>query len=122
MRFFIDAILNKLSAPYAAFLSGTESPDKFIKALAEVQEMLLPDGFAVGDWFMIADAVIAPFLGSWELLFHNDVEKFAEGTGMHVHKVLFWSKRFGHLQKYFEKISSWQSFKNSFDSVRVSIV
>ena len=122
VRFFIDAISNKLPASYAAFSSGAESPDKFIEALAEVQEMLSPGGFAVGDRFTIADAAIAPFLGRWELLFRNDVGRFAEGTGTRVYEVLFQSERFGRLQKYFGKISSRQSFKNSFDSVRVSLV
>ena len=122
VRFYIDAITNKLSAPYAAFSSGAESPDKFIEALAEVQELISPDGFAVGDRFTIADAAIAPFLGRWELLFRNDVGRFAEGTGTRVHEVLFQSERFGRLQKYFAKISSRQSFKNTLDSVRVSLV
>jgi len=43
--------------------SGAESPDKVIEAFAEVQGLLSPDGFAVGDRFTIADAAIAPFLG-----------------------------------------------------------
>ena len=122
VRFFIDAITTKLSAPYAAFSSGAESPDKFIEALAEVQEMLSPDGFAVGDRFTITDAAIAPFLGRWELLFRNDVGRFTEGTGTRVYEVVFQSERFGRLQNYFGKILSRQSFKNSFDSVRVSLV
>ena len=122
VRFFIDALSNKLSAPYAAFSSGGESPDKFIEAMAEVQELLSPDGFAVGDRFTIADAAIAPFLGRWELLFRNDVGRFAEGTGTRVHEVLFQSERFARLQKYFANVSSRRSFKNSFHSVRVSLV
>ena len=120
VRFFIDAITNKLSASYAAFSSGAGLPDKFIEALAEVQDLLSPSGFAVGDHFTIADAAIAPFLGRWELLFRNDVGKFAEGAGKRVHEVLFQSERFARLQKYFADISSRQSFKNSFDSVRAS--
>ena len=90
--------------------------------MTEVQEMLSPGGFAVGDRFTIADAAIAPFLGRWELLFRNDVGRFAKGTGTRVYEVLFQSERFGRLQKYFGKISSRQSFKSSFDSVRVSLV
>lgn len=121
VRFFIDS-LSKLAAPFIAFSHGGESPDKFIEALAEVQELLSPDGFAVGERFTIADAAIAPFLGNWELRFRNEVGRFAEGVGMRLHDVFFQSERFARLQKYYANISSRQSFKNTLDSVRVSLV
>ena len=54
-------------------------------------------GFGFGDQFTIADAAIP-------------------------HEVLFQSERFVRQQKYFANISSRQSFKNSFHSVRVSLV
>lgn len=120
VRFFIDAVSNKLTPPWAAFFLRGESPDKFIEAAAEVQDLLSPSGFAVGDHFTIADATIAPFLGRWELLFRNDVGKFEAGAGKRVHEILFQSERFARLQKYFANISSRQSFKSSFDSVRAS--
>ena len=67
--------------------------------LAEVQELLLPGGFAIGDWFTIANTVIAPFLGDWEVHFCNDIGRFAKGMGTCLHEVLFQSKRSGCLQK-----------------------
>ena len=118
VRFFIDAASNKANPASIAFYFRGEAPDKFIEAVAEIQDLLSPSGFAVGDHFTIADAAIAPFIGCWELLFRNDVGKFAEGEGKRVHEVLFQSERFARLQKYFANISSRQSFKNSFDSVR----
>lgn len=118
VRVFIDT-LNKLSAPYAAFFFRGEAPDNFIATLAEIQELLQPSGFAVGDHFTIADAALAPFLGRWELELRNDVGKYAEGTGPRVHEVLFQSERFSRLQAYFANIASRQSFKNSFDPVRL---
>jgi len=120
VRFFIDAVSNKLTPPWAAFFLRGEAPDKFIEAVAEIQDLLSPSAFAVGDHFTIADAAIAPFLGRWELLFRNDVGKFAEGAGQRVHEILFQSERFARLQKYYADISSRPSFKNSFDSVRMS--
>ena len=117
-RFFIDVVSNKVSPQWVAFFMRGEVPDKFIEAVAEIQGLLSPSGFAVGDHFTIADAAIAPFLGRWELVFRNDVGKYAEGDGKRVHEVLFQSERFARLQKYFADISSRQSFKNSFDSVR----
>jgi glutathione S-transferase len=121
VRFFIDAVA-KATDPYVTFMFRGEAPDNFIAAVATIQELLSPNGFAVGDQFTIADAAIAPFLGRWELLLRNDVGKYAEGTGPRVHEILFRSERFARLQKYFANISSRQSFKNSFDSVRVSRV
>ncbi|KAH9983793.1 glutathione S-transferase [Russula compacta] len=116
VRFFIDAISNKLAPPYIAFSLRGEAPDNFIAAAAEIQELLSPSGFAVGDHFTIADAALAPFLGRWELNFRNDVGRYPEGTGPRVHEILFQSERFARLQKYFANISSRPSFKNSFDS------
>ncbi len=119
VRSFIDTVTNKVSQPFVAFLYRGEAPDNFIAAVAEIQELLSPSGFAVGDRFTIADAALAPFLGRWELFFRNDIGKYAEGTGPRVYQELFQSERFARLQKYFANISSRQSFKNSFDSVRL---
>ncbi|KAH9976556.1 hypothetical protein BJV74DRAFT_798676 [Russula compacta] len=102
--FFIDMFLNN------------KAPDNFIAAAAEIQELISPSGFAIRDHFMIADAAFAPFLGHWELNFRNDFGKYLEGAGPHMHKVLFQSERFVHLQKYFTNIPSHQGFKNSFNS------
>jgi len=121
VRFFIDAVV-KATDPYVAFMFRGEAPDNFIAAVAAIQELLSSNGFAVGDQFTIADAAIAPFLGRWELLLRNDVGKYAEGTGPRVYEILFQSERFARLQKYFANISSRPSFKNSFDSVRISDV
>ncbi|KAH8978318.1 hypothetical protein EDB86DRAFT_3090812 [Lactarius hatsudake] len=115
VRFFIDATVTKLTAPTSAFFHGG-SPDGFIAALGEIQELLPPAAnFAVGDHFTIADAAIAPFLARWELRLRNDLGKFEEGTGLRVYEELFQSERFARLQKYYASISSRDSFKNSFD-------
>ncbi|KAH9029351.1 hypothetical protein EDB83DRAFT_2555108 [Lactarius deliciosus] len=116
VRFFIDAVSTKVAPPFFAFILRGESPDAFIAAVAEIQELLPPAAqFAVGDHFTIADAALAPFLGRWELLLRNDVGKFEEGTGQRVYEELFQSERFVRLQKYFASISSRESFKNIID-------
>ncbi|KAI0295923.1 hypothetical protein B0F90DRAFT_1811390 [Multifurca ochricompacta] len=89
VRFFIDAVSNKLFAPFRTFFLRGEEPENFIAALADVQELLSPSGFAVG-------------------------------TGPQVYKEIFESERFERLQKYFAKITSRPSFKNSFDPVRAA--
>jgi glutathione S-transferase len=84
VRFFIDAVSNKFFSSVAALFSRGEAPDEFIAAAAEVQELLAPGGFAVGDHFTIADAALAMFFGRWELQLCHDVGKYAEGTGPRV--------------------------------------
>jgi glutathione S-transferase len=120
VRFFIDAVSTKLFPPFAAFFYRGEAPDPFVAAVAEIQDLLPPAAqFAVGDHFTIADAALAPFLGRWELYFRNDVGEFTEGTGPRLYEELFKSERFARLQKLYVNISSRESFKSSFDSVRV---
>ncbi|KAH8991240.1 glutathione S-transferase [Lactarius akahatsu] len=117
VRFFIDAVSTKVFPPFFAFLYRGESPDAFIAAAAEIQELLPPTAqFAVGDHFTIADAALAPFLGRSELYFRNDFGRYGEGAGPPVYEELFRSERFERLQKYFANISSRESFKNSFDT------
>jgi len=100
-----------------------EASDKFIEAVAEIQDLISPSGFAVGDHFTIADAAIAPFLGRWELLFRNDVGKFAEGEGKRVHEVLFLSSRANDLQVCRNTLRTSRAARVSrivFDSVQAS--
>ena len=124
VRFFIDAFSTKVFKPSAnLFYYGgddEEAPHAFIAAVAELQE-LLPHNvqFAVGDHFTIADATFAPFLGFWELFLKNDISRYVAGTGPPVYRELFESERFARLQKYYANISSRESFKNSFDVVRL---
>ena len=123
VRFFIDAFSTKVFKPSATFFyygGDEEAPRAFIAAVAELQELLPHNGrFAVGDHFTIADATFAPFLGFWELFLKNDLGKYAAGTGPPVYRELFESERFARLQKYYANISSRESFKNSFDVVRL---
>ena len=125
VRFFIDALSTKVFPPASKFFvsDDEEAPRAFITALAEFQE-LLPNSnaqFAVGDHFTIADAAFAPFLGFWELTFRHDIGKFPAGTGPRLYQELFDSERFARLQKYYRNISNRESFKNSFDAVRLTM-
>ena len=124
VRFFIDAFSTKVFKPSAKLFyfggDDEEAPRSFIAAIAELQELLPYNAqFAVGDHFTIADAAFAPFLGFWELFLKNDIGKYAAGTGPRVYQELFESERFARLQKYYANISSRESFKNSFDVVRL---
>ncbi|KAH8978324.1 hypothetical protein EDB86DRAFT_2836904 [Lactarius hatsudake] len=116
VRFFIDAVLTRVSPATAAFFFRGESPDAFIAMVAEIQELLpLAAQFAVGGHLTIADAALAPFLARWELQLRNDVGKFAEGSaGPGVHKELFQNERFARrLQKFFQGLRTSRAVKVS---------
>jgi len=119
VRLFIHAVANKLHEAFVAFFYRGEAPDSFVAAITEIQELLSPSGFAVGNHFTIADAALAPFVGRWELNLRNDVGKYAEGTGPRIHELLLRSERFARLQKFYDNITSRQSYKTSFDSESV---
>ena len=91
MRFFIDAFTTKIF-PHAGslFVYGGGSPDAFVEAVMEIQELLqLAAKFAVGDHFTIAGAAVAPFFTFWHLFLPNDLGKFPEGTGPRLYEELF---------------------------------
>ena len=121
VRFFIDAFTTKVfPLAGALFVYGGGSPDAFVAAVAEIQELLPATAqFAVGDHFTIADAAIVPFFAFWHLYLPNDLGKFPEGTGPRLYEELFQSARFARFQKYYANMSSRESFKNSIDSVRM---
>ena len=126
VRFLIESFsTNVFKLAKKFFATGAddeEVPRAFIAGVAEFQELLPQHAqFAVGDHFTIADAAFAPFLGFWELCFRHDVGKFAVGTGPRVYQELFESERFARLQKYYTNISSRESFKNTFDEVRLTM-
>ena len=126
VRFFIDAFTANVFKPAGKFfVSGADDEEThrtFFAAVAEFQELLPQHAqFAVGDHLTIADAAFAPWLGFWEVSFRHDVGKFAVGTGPRVHQELFQTERFSRLQKYYANISSRESFKNTFDEVRLTM-
>ena len=125
VRFFIDVFsTNVHKFAHKFFVSGADAeevPRAFIAAVAELQELLPQDAqFAVGDHFTIADAAFVPFFAFWEVSFRHDLGKFPVGTGPRLYHELFESERFARLQKYYANVSSRESFKNSFDAVRLA--
>ena len=118
-RFFIDAISNKFSPGWAAFLIRGEKAEQLFKGLEAIQ-LLLPDNYtyAVSDDFTIADAAIAPFLARLEVALKNDIGAYKEGEGKKAWEV-YHSDRFAILRKYFEIIKARPSFQATFDEVSI---
>ncbi|KAI0317602.1 hypothetical protein OF83DRAFT_1058391 [Amylostereum chailletii] len=121
VRFFIDAVATKFAPAYVGFtVLGTQSADKLYDGLEDIQKLLPPVGFAAGPRFSNADAALAPFLGRLELFLRNDVGKFAVGEGKKAHETIFGTPRFERLQRYFEDVTSRESWKSTFEAVRFS--
>ncbi len=116
VRFFIDAVSNKVPPNFFAFIARGESPDALVSGLEAIQS-LLPEGkkFAVGDEFTIADAAIAPFLARIVTTLGNDIGVFTEGEGKKAYEVIWKSPKFAKLQKYYANLTARSSFRDTWD-------
>ncbi|KLO10067.1 glutathione S-transferase [Schizopora paradoxa] len=116
VRFFIDAVSNKVPANWFAFMARGESPDALISGLETIQS-LLPEGkkFAVGDEFTIADAAIAPFLTRIATTLGNDIGVYEEGQGKKVYETIWKSPKFAKLQKYYENLTERSSVRETYN-------
>ncbi|KAI0048892.1 glutathione S-transferase [Auriscalpium vulgare] len=115
VRFFIDAVSTKFLPSYFALALRGESPEKVYAALADVQALLSPAGFAVGDKYTIADAAIAPFLGRADIMLKRDLGRYEPGVGAGAYKEIFETPKFARLQKYYADVSARPSWKATFD-------
>ena len=120
-RFFIETVSSKFSPGFGALFMRGEGPDALFAGLEAVQALLPKEGFAIGQW-SIADAAIQPFLGRIELLLRNDVGKFAEGEGPKLYKEIFENDKFARVAKYIKELLARDSWKVTWDEVRISFV
>lgn len=121
-RFFIDAVGTKLVPAWAGFvMRGAEDGETAaLNALETIQALLPSDKtYAVNNDFTIADAAIAPFLGRLETLVKNDIGAFKPGEGKKFYEI-YLSEKFSKIRNYFEAIKKRESFKKTFDEVRLS--
>jgi len=117
-RFFIDTFANKYSPPHFAFLNGrVPDPDAVFSAIEQLQALLPPEGFAIGDGknFTIADAAVAPFFGRLEVALKNDFGGFPEGEGKKAWETLQTEGRFERWRKYYADLKARESYKATFD-------
>jgi len=117
-RFFIDTFANKYSPQHNAFLTGkAPNADALLSAVEQLQALLAPEGFAIGDGknFTIADAAVAPFFGRLEVALKNDLGGYPEGEGKKVWETLQTEGRFERWRKYYADLKARESFKATFD-------
>ncbi|CAA7257398.1 unnamed protein product [Cyclocybe aegerita] len=113
-RFFIETVTSKFTGAFAGALHRGEDPSPLLDAIEVTQNLLPPEGFAVGEW-TIADAAVTPFFARAEVALKNDVGKYAEGQGKAVWTKLESDPKFARFRKYLADVKSRASFKETFD-------
>jgi glutathione S-transferase len=119
-RFFIDAFSTKFVPASYAFIAGKGPSDGLLNAIEQLQELMAPSGFVIGDGkvFTNADAAIIPFFARMEVGLKNDLGGFEEGEGKKVWETLMTEGRFARWRKYWADVKARESFKNTFDEVK----
>ncbi|KAH9477358.1 Glutathione S-transferase U5 [Psilocybe cubensis] len=112
-RFFVETVTPKFSGAYYAALTRGEDPDQILGAIEVIQNLLPPEGFAVGEW-SIADAAVLPFFARAEVTIGNDIGKFEEGKGKATWAKIENDEKYARFKKYFNDLKSRDSFKETF--------
>ncbi|KAJ3553877.1 hypothetical protein NM688_g3387 [Phlebia brevispora] len=66
--------------PNFAVVSEGGDPEQLVKALVQIQDLLPPEGFAIGE-YSAADIAITPFLARLKLSLENDLGGYPAGKG-----------------------------------------
>ncbi|KAF9060578.1 hypothetical protein BDP27DRAFT_1301714 [Rhodocollybia butyracea] len=119
-RFFIDAFSTQFMPPSFAFISGKGPSDGLLNAIEQLQNLMAPSGFVIGDGkeFTTADAAIIPFFARMEVGLKNDSGGFEEGEGTKAWEALMTEGRFARWRKYWADVKARESFKDTFDEVK----
>ena len=116
-RLFIDAVSNKFNPAQFSVLVNDGDPEQLVQAAEQIQELLPPQGFAVGE-FSAADIAIAPFLGRLKVTLGNDLGGFPAGKGEGVRILkLLQQPKLARFNKYWDDLEARPSFAATFDSV-----
>jgi glutathione S-transferase len=122
VRFFIDAVSTKFLPEFTGPIARGQPFEPLFEALEQLQALLPADKmYAVGDEYTAADIAIAPFLARMEVWLKNDLGAYKEGEGKKASEHLFSGDRFTRLIKYFDALKARESFKVTFDAVRMPL-
>ena len=117
-RFFIEGVSSKLTPAWYAFQMRNGPVEEVYKGLEYVQSLLPETGFAVGE-YSLADIAITPFLARARIGLTNEIGAFPEGEGKKVWQTIT-SGKFARLAKYMDDLFARESFKATFDEVRIT--
>ena len=118
-RFFIEGVSSKLFPAYYALQVKNGPVEDLYKALEYLQSLLPAEGFAVGE-YSIADIAITPFLARARLTYLNDIGAWPVGEGPKIWKTIT-TGRFARLAKYTDDLLARESFKATWDEVRLFV-
>ena len=116
-RFFIEKVNAALKPTWADF-QRKNVKEPFIAGLETIQSLLPATGFAVGAW-SLADASVAPILGRAEVALREDIGVWAAGEGPATYKEIFEGERFARLVKYWRASQARDSWKKTWNEVRI---
>jgi len=118
VRFFLDAVSNKIQPNLTKWALGSGSYNAFFEALDAIQDQLPPAGkgkYIFGDKFTIADIAIAPFLGRSILIqLRNGLGKFDKEEATRGWE-RFQSPEYERLRQYIDDITTRPSWQTTFD-------
>jgi glutathione S-transferase len=120
VRFFLDAVSNKIQPNLSKWANGSGSYDAFFEALDAIQDQLPPVGkgkYIFGDKFTLADIAIAPFLGRALLIQLKDgLGKFDKEEAKRGWEH-FQGPKYERVRQYIDDIVARPSWKSTFDEV-----
>ncbi|OCH83753.1 hypothetical protein OBBRIDRAFT_799631 [Obba rivulosa] len=117
VRFFMDIVRTKFVPAWYGHFRGGKPAEPFIGALEELQALLPPSGFVVGEW-SIADIAFVTILARAEIILELDhpLSGWSDGEGEMIIDMLH-GHRFARLAQYHRDLVERPSFKSTFDNV-----
>lgn len=120
VRFFLDAVSNKIQPSLSRWAIGSGSYDAFFEALDVIQDQLPPidkGKYIFGDEFTLADIAIAPFLGRSLLIqLKNGFGRFDKEEAKRGWEN-FQGPKYERLRRYIDDITARPSWQSTFDEV-----
>ena len=121
VRFFLDAVSNKIQPSLSRWAIGSGSYDAFFDALDAIQDQLPPidkGKYIFGDEFTLADIAVAPFLGRSLLIqLKNGFGRFDKEEAKRGWEN-FQGPKYERLRQYIDDVTARPSWQSTFDEVR----
>jgi len=117
VRFFIDAVSNKIVSQWGAFFRGTGPVEPLLAGIEQVQALLPPTGYAVGA-YSTADIAVTPFIARLHVAVTNEIGGYPEGDGTKLLETLKLPK-FARFQQYWEDLRSRLNYSATFDEAYI---
>ncbi|KAI0758862.1 hypothetical protein C8Q74DRAFT_1372772 [Fomes fomentarius] len=112
-RGFIAVYENYVQSPFRATFFQGQPADGLLQGIEQLQSILPPTGFAIGQ-FSLADIAVAPFFARMWLFLNNGIGKYTDEDRQKLRDALT-SEKFARFKQYLSDIQQRPSFKKSWD-------